>query len=935
MLANIAINARTPLRSGLSLQLRAYALRARRHMYSSNSSSRTRALTSYAALLPAHKYPALPVPDLTSTIQKYLASVRPLVPVAAFERTERIAVAFLGSPGSGPALQHQLQQHAASMHGRSWLLEWWTRRMYTRARSPLALGSSYALSLSSQPFTRVDEWSRCSRQAGQQHPVQSARAAALALASLRHRDMVRAREGIGDGNVAVDSSPDGRPLDPSQYHYLWHSCRVPGALEDGVRVYGWHGAGQRPARDTVAVLCRGFVFIVHLTVTGQTGQQQSPASLRVMTRRMAAVIDEADRCKAMLGKGKGSSARDAGMEAQMLLLDRCVPAMTGAGRDKWASLYGQTFGQQALAPSPLSSDGPLQQRHHTRGLASPWSGNTSAAAAAAGADALPAAPLPPSVLAVPASLEAVEASLCAICIDDSEVAEKTRQGEDMEVTTQPSHMAPSTSDDELSAQDDEARLRACLHGGTLNAGNRWWDKTVQWCVGPGDGGRDGTWVGFIGEHSHVDGQPCAAMVQWVLGQVGDMGEHIAGDDDAAGETGDVPVHRLVFNPPRAMVATANRSLARRRMAAGLREVVHVPWRRYGGDELKHLMASTDSLGRHQHHQHHDQQPGESSGKCAPAPTGTALGAARGDADDEAAATRASDLVGGHETHRTLPFAMTRATVSSDAWCHMAMQLAWHRASVACGGHGHPVATYEPASTRRFKGGRTAAIRCVSEASQAWVRAMPGAGSPLEAHTARHLYALLLTACHHHVQLAREAAAGHDVDRHLFGLETVWKQRMMMTQSKPSSSESTQGRDIASPAEPPSSPSSSSSSSSCASSFFRDPSYAASKHWTLCTSNLSMGIPHLVHGWAWSEVVPRGLGVAYSTRGSGFSFTIVGRKQKRDAAMGGGRKKRGSRRSPSNTAPSRLLHVPPSVFAGFLEQALADMWAVVMLAKAKP
>ena len=45
------------------------------------------------------------------------------------------------------------------------------------------------------------------------------------------------------------------------------------------------------------------------------------------------------------------------------------------------------------------------------------------------------------------------------------------------------------------------------------------------------------------------------------------------------------------------------------------------------------------------------------------------------------------------------------------------------------------------------------------------------------------------------------------------------------------------------------------------SIFTDPLYWKSKTWHLSTSNLS---DELFDGWGWGEVVPDGLGIAYST-----------------------------------------------------------------------
>ena len=53
--------------------------------------------------------------------------------------------------------------------------------------------------------------------------------------------------------------------------------------------------------------------------------------------------------------------------------------------------------------------------------------------------------------------------------------------------------------------------------------------------------------------------------------------------------------------------------------------------------------------------------------------------------------------------------------------------------------------------------------------------------------------------------------------------------------------------------------------------FRDANYGASKTWHLSTSNLSND---LFDSWGWGEVVPDGLGIAYSTNSDCIRFTVT-------------------------------------------------------------
>ncbi|EKF29445.1 choline/carnitine O-acetyltransferase, putative [Trypanosoma cruzi marinkellei] len=89
---------------------------------------------------------------------------------------------------------------------------------------------------------------------------------------------------------------------------------------------------------------------------------------------------------------------------------------------------------------------------------------------------------------------------------------------------------------------------------------------------------------------------------------------------------------------------------------------------------------------------------------------------------------------------------------------MAMQLAYFR------DQGHFDQTYEAASMRMYRKGRTETIRTVSEESCAFVRAMEQPSLSAEAKLK-----LLRVACERHQKTSRDAVAGCGIDRHLFGL----------------------------------------------------------------------------------------------------------------------------------------------------------------------
>ncbi|KNC54745.1 carnitine palmitoyltransferase I [Thecamonas trahens ATCC 50062] len=101
-------------------------------------------------------------------------------------------------------------------------------------------------------------------------------------------------------------------------------------------------------------------------------------------------------------------------------------------------------------------------------------------------------------------------------------------------------------------------------------------------------------------------------------------------------------------------------------------------------------------------------------------------------------------------------------VSPDAFVQMALQLAYYRDS-----GGKHVLTYEAASTRLFRNGRTETIRSCTKDAAHFVRLMES-GTADKANIA----AALRTAIAQHGKLTRNAMTGRGVDRHIFGLLVV-------------------------------------------------------------------------------------------------------------------------------------------------------------------
>lgn len=113
-------------------------------------------------------------------------------------------------------------------------------------------------------------------------------------------------------------------------------------------------------------------------------------------------------------------------------------------------------------------------------------------------------------------------------------------------------------------------------------------------------------------------------------------------------------------------------------------------------------------------------------------------------------------------------------MSPDAFCQIAFHLAYFRL------HGKVAPTYESCSTAAFWHGRTETIRSATNEMSALVHALPAvitaASSPsvLSTEQKEKFAAMVRAAATRHVQLAKEAAQGQGVDRHLLALKEIVK-----------------------------------------------------------------------------------------------------------------------------------------------------------------
>lgn len=166
--------------------------------------------------------------------------------------------------------------------------------------------------------------------------------------------------------------------------------------------------------------------------------------------------------------------------------------------------------------------------------------------------------------------------------------------------------------------------------------------------------------------------------------------------------------------------------------------------------------------------------------------------------------------------------------SPDAFVQLAIQLAYKKLV------GKNVATYEASQTRIFLHGRTETTRSCSVASAKFTDAMIDASGALLVDKKKEL---LLAAASAHVAYMRKAGAGRGVDRHLLGLKLLVQPGERVP-------------------------------------FFEDAVMARASRWLISTSHLTN---ELFDGWGWGEVVPEGVGIAYSIKHRSIQFNLACRQ----------------------------------------------------------
>ncbi|TAQ83798.1 hypothetical protein B7494_g7880 [Chlorociboria aeruginascens] len=169
------------------------------------------------------KLPKLPIPELESSMTKYLAALKPLQTVREHAETQQAVEEFLKS--EGPDLQERLKKYA---NGKTSYIEQFWYDSYLNFDNPVVLNLNPFFLLEDDPTPARNN--------------QVTRAASLVVSALSFVRAVR-REELPPDTIK------GTPLCMYQYSRLFGTARVP--TENGCHI------GQDPDSKHIVVLCHG------------------------------------------------------------------------------------------------------------------------------------------------------------------------------------------------------------------------------------------------------------------------------------------------------------------------------------------------------------------------------------------------------------------------------------------------------------------------------------------------------------------------------------------------------------------------------------------------------------------------------------------------------------------------------------------------------
>jgi carnitine O-acetyltransferase len=216
----------------------------------------------------SQKYlPSLPLPEITDTVAPFLSSAIPLCPT--WDQVAKVGKAAEDFPKQAEALQARLRAHADARKNTSWLQEWWNEG-YLKDRNSNVINVSYFFRLVDNDEELEEGDRNTSDSTKEPAAIQQQRndGKGLERAAAILQGVATYAERILNGSRPPDtlaSSKDKAPvaLCSSQYKYLFHACRIPGADQDTYRLYNLEKDKtplQRQCPHTHAIVAVGGQF---------------------------------------------------------------------------------------------------------------------------------------------------------------------------------------------------------------------------------------------------------------------------------------------------------------------------------------------------------------------------------------------------------------------------------------------------------------------------------------------------------------------------------------------------------------------------------------------------------------------------------------------------------------------------------------------------
>jgi carnitine O-acetyltransferase len=202
------------------------------------------------------RLPRVPLPSLNDSCDRFISWCAPLLTAEQLAETEIAVRAFAGPDGPGRTLHAALAEYDATDGVHSWLDTFWPYR-YLGRRDRIALNANFFFLFGDVEQSQTD------------------RAAALATAAVDYKLRL-------DRELIPPVLRRGQPQTMEQNKYLFSATRIPGEVQDTVRVpYSQSEPGPSRARHIV-VFFRGNMF--RLDVLGQDGQPYSRPGIAAALR---------------------------------------------------------------------------------------------------------------------------------------------------------------------------------------------------------------------------------------------------------------------------------------------------------------------------------------------------------------------------------------------------------------------------------------------------------------------------------------------------------------------------------------------------------------------------------------------------------------------------------------------------------------------------